>query len=172
MKETWEPFQSRTSWIQTILTDDYLICFYQSIAAAKLPSAIHSSLPSLPNQISPYFSLNLVLCRWILPTKSWHICSHLFLKFWKWPLVHPMLSVALEWAKLSWALGSKLLCSILLFVSALPEAVSLKPLTKGLMNFVILLRRSVEVRRFGHIPSSRQGIRISFPCFICLEVNV
>lgn len=115
MKETWEPFQSRTSWIQTILTDDYLICFYQSIAAAKLPSAIHSSLPSLPNQISPYFSLNLVLCRWILPTKSWHIRSHLFLKFWKWPFVHPMLSVALEWAKLAWALGSKLLCSILLF---------------------------------------------------------
>lgn len=96
--------QGRTSWIQTILADDYLTSFYQSTAAAKLPSAMHSSLPSLPNQISPYFSLNLILCRWLLSTKSWHIPSHLFLKFCKWPLV-----------QLFWALGSKTLCSNLLF---------------------------------------------------------
>lgn len=79
--------RGRTSWIQTILTDEYLTCSYQSTEAAEFPSAMHSSLPSLSNQVCPHFSLNLNLCRWIMPTKSWHIPSHLFLKFCKWSLV-------------------------------------------------------------------------------------
>lgn len=147
--------QGRTSWIQTILTDKYLTCFYQSTAAAEFPSAMHSSLPSLPNQISPYFSLNLVLCRWLLPTKCWHSPFHLFLKFCKclWS------SCPGPWV----AHSSVIPCS---FIFALPEAVSLKPVIKGLMNFFILLRCSAEVMRFGHIPSSRERIRISFLCFI------
>ena len=106
--------QSRTSWIQTIPDRWLSNLFLKFHNRAAKPPAIHSSLPSLPNQASP--CCNLVLCTWIWPTKSWYPLSQLFLSnFWKQHFVHPMLSEAFKWAKLSWASGSKSLCGVLLF---------------------------------------------------------
>lgn len=94
--ETIALSQSRTSWSQTI-PDRCLSYLFLKIhnRPAKPPSAISSSLPSLSNQTSPQCNLNLVLCTWIWPTKSWHTPSQLFLSnLGKWSFVRPMLSAA------------------------------------------------------------------------------